>query len=122
MVRLLMKLGVNALAIYVAVEFVTGLEYDSSEGWTKLVLLAVVLGLVNAIVKPVVRFFSFPAVLATLGLFLIVINIAMFGLVVLLSDALSLGLAADGFVPIAIGGVIVSVVAWVGELVIPDGD
>ncbi len=120
MVKLALKLGVNALAIWVAVRYVTGLEFDSSEGWTKLALLAVVLGLVNAVIKPIVKFFSFPAVMLSLGLFLIVINITMFGLLVLLSDSFSLGLSADGFGPIAIGGFIVSLVAWVGEIVIPE--
>ncbi|MFT4745058.1 MAG: putative membrane protein [Nitriliruptoraceae bacterium] len=120
MVKMALKLGVNALAIWVAVQFVTGLSFDSSEGWTTLAILAVVLGLVNAVIKPIVKFFSFPAVLLSLGLFLIVINIAMFGLLVLLSDSFSLGLSADGFVPIVIGGFIVSLVAWVGEIVIPE--
>ncbi len=120
MVKLALKLGVNALAIWVAVTFVEGLSFDSSEGWGKLAILAVVLGLVNAVVKPIVRFFSLPAVLLTLGLFLIVINIAMFGLLVLVSDSFELGLSADGFGPIAIGGFIVSLVAWVGELIVPE--
>lgn len=120
MVKLLVKLGVNALAIWVAVTFVDGLTYDDSEGFLKLVLLALVLGLINGLVKPVVAFFSFPAVLLTLGLFLLVINIAMFGLLVLLSGTFDLGLDADGFGPIALGGLIVSVVAWIAELVIPD--
>ncbi len=122
MVNLLLKLGVNALAIWVAVRFVDGLTYDDGEGFLKLALLALALGLINGLVKPIVKFFSFPAVLLSLGLFLIVINIAMFGLLVLLSGTFDLGLDATGFGPIAIGGLIVSAVAWVGELVIPDGD
>lgn len=120
MIKLLVKLGVNALAIWVAVTFVDGLNYDDGEGFLKLVVLALVLGLINGLVKPIVTFFSFPAVLLSLGLFLIVINIAMFGLLVLLSGTFSLGLDADGFGPIALGGLIVSVVAWLAELVIPD--
>lgn len=118
MVKLAMKLVVNAVAIWVAVRFVDGLEHSGD--WVQLALLAVVLGLVNAFVRPIVKFFSFPAMLATLGLFLVVINIAMFGLVVLLSGTFDLGLTATGFVPIAIGGLVVSVVAWIGELVLPD--
>lgn len=122
MLNLLLKLGVNALAIWVAVRFVDGLTYDDAEGFAKLAILAVVLGLINGLVKPVVKFFSFPAVLLSLGLFLLVINIAMFGLLVLLSGTFDLGLDATGFGPIALGGLIVSVVAWVGEVVLPDGD
>lgn len=120
MINLLIKLGVNALAIWVAVRFVDGLSFDDSEGFVKLVILALVLGLINGLVKPIVKFLSFPAVLLSLGLFLLVINIAMFGLLVLLSDTFALGLDATGFGPIALGGLIVSVVAWVAELVLPD--
>jgi putative membrane protein len=117
-INLLLKLGVNALAIWIAVTFVDGLDYADSEGFLKLVILALVLGLINGLIKPIVKFFSFPAVLLSLGLFLLVINIAMFGLLVLLSDSFDLGLSATGFGPIALGGLIVSVVAWLAELVI----
>lgn len=122
MTGLLLKLGVNALAIWVAVQFVEDLRYDAaSEGWVKLVVLAVVLGLVNGLVKPLAKLLSLPAVLATLGLFLLVINIAMFALVLALSDGLNLGLTNDGgFGAVAIGGLIVSVVVWAGELVLDD--
>ena len=120
MLNLVLKLGVNAAAIWVAVRFVEGLTYDNSEGYLKLALLALVLGLINGLVKPVVKFFSFPAVLLSLGLFLLVINIAMFGLLVLLSGTFDLGLDATGFGPIALGGLIVSAVAWVAELVLPN--
>lgn len=120
MLNLLLKLGVNAIGIWVAVRFVEGLTYDNAEGYLKLALLAVVLGLINGLVKPVVKFFSFPAVLLSLGLFLLVINIAMFGLLVLLSGSFDLGLDATGFGPIALGGLLVSIVAWVGELVLPN--
>lgn len=122
MVRFLLKLGVNALAIWVAVTFVDGLNYDTEgSGWLGLAILAVVLGLVNGLVKPIAKLLSLPAVLLTLGLFLLVINIAMFAIVVALSGGLDLGLTNDGgFGAIALGGLIVSVVVWVGELVLDD--
>lgn len=120
MVRMLLKLGLNALAIWVAVKLDVGVTYDDSEGFLQLVLLALVLGLINGLVKPIVKFFSFPAVLLTLGAFLLLINIAMFGLLVLLSDTFDLGLGADGFGAIAVGGIIVSVVVWLGELLLTD--
>jgi putative membrane protein len=121
--KLLLKVGVNAVAIWVAVTLVDGLHYDDAEGLAKLAVLGLVLGLLNGLVKPIVTFLSLPALLLTLGLFLLVINIAMFGLLVLLSDTFDFGLTAPGgFWAIALGGLIVSVVVWVGELVIPDGD
>lgn len=120
MINLLVKIGINVLAIWVAVRFVEDLNYDfASQGWGTFILLALVLAVINGLVKPIVKFLSFPAVLLSLGLFLLVINIAMFGLLVLLSDTFALGLDATGFGPIALGGLIVSVVAWVAELVLP---
>lgn len=121
MINLLIKIGINALAIWVAVRFVENLDYDfAARGWGTFILLALVLAAINGLIKPIVKFFSFPAVLLSLGLFLLVINIAMFGLLVLLSDTFALGLDATGFAPIAIGGLIVSVVAWVAEVVLPN--
>ena len=122
MVRLALKLGLNAVAIWVAVRFVDGLSVADPDDVAQLLLLALVLGAINVVVRPIVKLLSLPAVLLTLGLFLLVINIAMFGLLVLLSDALGLGLSATGFGPIALGGLIVTVVVWVGEVVVPDGD
>ena len=122
MVRLVLKTGVNALAIWVAVALVSGLTYDDTEGYLQLIILGLVLGAINGLVKPIVKLLSLPAVLLTLGLFLIAINIAMFGLLVLLSESLGLGLDATGFGDVALGGIIASVVVWVGELVIPDND
>ena len=112
MVNMLLRVGLNALAIWVAVRFVDGLVYDAdAEGWVNLAILAVVLGAVNAVVKPIAKLLSLPAVLLTLGLFLIVINIAMFAIVLWLSDVFSLGLTNDGgFVAVAIGGFVVSLV------------
>ena len=122
MVRLLLKTGVNALAIWVAVALVSGLTYDDTDGYVQLIILGLVLGAINGLVRPIVKLLSLPAVLLSLGLFLIVINIAMFGLLVLLSEGLGLGLDATSFGDVALGGIIASVVVWVGELVIPDND
>ena len=119
MVKLLLKIGLNAVAIWVAVRFVDGLSVSDPDDVAQFVLLAIILGVINGLVRPVVKLLSLPAVLLTLGLFLLVINIAMFGLLVLLSDALGLGLDATGFGPIALGGLIVTVIVWVGELVVP---
>ena len=120
MVSTVLKIGVNALAIWVAVRFVDGLFYDAdAEGWVNLAVLALILGAVNAVVKPLATLLSLPAVLATLGLFLILVNIAMFAIVVWLSEAFGLGLTNEGgFGAIALGGFIVSLVVWVGELVL----
>lgn len=120
MVSALLKIGVNALAIGVAVRFVEGINYDfAGDGWGKFIVLALVLGVINGLVKPLAKLLSLPAVLLTLGLFLIVINIAMFWLLIAVSDLFSLGLDdPGGFGAVALGGFLVSLVVWAGELVI----
>jgi putative membrane protein len=117
-VNLLLRVGLNALAIWVAVQVVGGLDFVGEP--LQLVLLALVMGVVNVIVKPIVKLLSFPLVLLTLGLFLIAINVLMFAIVVGLAGPLDLGLSSDGFSATALGALVASVVVWVGDRILPD--
>lgn len=109
----LIKIVVAAFAVWVAVQVVSGLTFDGSI--LALLAIAAILGLVNAIVRPIVTFFSLPFVLLTLGLFLLIVNALMFALTIGISDALDLGLASTGFGATFIGALIVTVVTWIGE-------
>lgn len=115
---LLLRLALNALAIWVAVQLVDGLSFVGDN--VQLVLTALLMGAVNAIVKPVVKVLSLPLVILTLGLFLLVVNIAMFALVVALSGSLGLGLDSSGLGATALGALIATVVIAVGERLLPD--
>ena len=88
----------------------------SSDGWTTLILAGLLLGIVNAVVKPVVVLLTFPITIVTLGLFLLVVNAAMLGLVAWLLD----GLAVNGLVAGVLGSIIVGVVSWAGQVLIGD--
>jgi len=112
--RLLLRVLINAAALWVAVRFVPGLSYTG----TPLMLLgvALVFGIVNTILKPIVILLSLPAVLLTLGVFLLVINALMLWLTGWLSTALGLGLQVQGFGPAFLGAIVVSLVAWVLSL------
>ena len=111
MTAFILRLVIAALALWLATEIVPGIE---AEGLGTLVLAALLLGVVNAIVRPVVVLLTLPLTLLTLGLFLLVINAAMLGLVGwLLKD-----FTVDGFVPALLGAVIVGLVSWVGSWVI----
>lgn len=116
MIRLVLKIAVYALAIWVAVRVVDGLHLDDPT-WTALALVAVILAAVNAVVKPIVKVLSFPVVLLSLGLFLLVINAFMLWLTMRLSDALDLGLTSEGFGSTFLGALVISVVVWIGEAV-----
>ena len=76
--------------------------------------IALIFGVVNAIVGPVLRLFGFPFVVLTLGLFLLVINAAVLGLTAALTDRLSI----DGFVTALVGGLILAVVGWIADQVL----
>jgi putative membrane protein len=102
---------VTALAIWVAVEFVPGLNFSGE--WYTFLLVAVILSIINAVIKPIVKLLSLPVVLFTLGLFLLVINALMLSLTVWLADSsrLDLGLTSDGFFwSTFLGAVVISVV------------
>ena len=76
--------------------------------------IALIFGVVNAIVGPILRLLSLPFVLLTLGLFLLVINAALLGLTALLTDRLTV----DGFGTAIIGGLILAIAGWVADQVL----
>jgi putative membrane protein len=108
--RLLLRLLVNAVALWVAVRFVPGLSFNGNPAL--LLVVALVFGVVNTIVKPIVTLLSLPAVLLTLGIFLLVINAFMLWLTGWLSTRLDLGFSVQGFGPAFLGAIVVTLVAW----------
>lgn len=123
--KFLLRVVINAVAIWLAtlllgesMEMVGG----DSDGERVLVFLvvALVFGIVNAIVKPIVKVLSLPLYILTLGLFTIVVNAAMLWLVAWLSERTDYGLRIDDFWTAIVGGLIISVVSFVLSLVIRD--
>ncbi|WP_254185319.1 phage holin family protein [Nocardioides panacis] len=118
----LMRVVVNAVAIAAAAWLLAGIRLtDAGRGDQLLTLLVVgvLFGVVNAVVRPVVKFFSFPFILLTLGLLIFVINALMLMLTGWLSEQLGLGFSVDGFWTAIVGALIISVVSWCLELVLP---
>ena len=100
---------INAIAVWAAVQLVTGI---SAEGdWVAIALIALLLGLVNAFIKPVLAFLSCPLVVATLGLFTLVINAAVLGITSWLAGVLNLSFHVSGFWAALWGGLVISVVS-----------
>lgn len=109
----LVKLAITAGALWVAVWIVPGLDFDGTFwgflGVSVLVLVA------NAIIKPILNFFSIPFIVVSLGLFLLITNALVLQLVVWLSepDNLNLGLVSDGFWwATFFGALVISIVRW----------
>lgn len=124
---LLLRLAINALAIWLAAAWVGGIELkDPPDGGTGgkilvVVCVAIVFGLINALVKPIVKLLSLPLVIVTLGLFLLVINALMLWLTAVITGATEYGLRIEGFWPAIFGAIIVTVVNWVLGIFVPEG-
>jgi len=108
MAGFILRALIASLGLWAATEMLDGLSIDKP---TTLVFAGVLLGIVNAIVRPFALLLSLPALLFTLGLFLLVVNAAMLGLVALMLP----GFHIDGFWTAVGGSLIVSVVSWVGS-------
>jgi len=108
MAGFLLRALIAALGLWAAEYLLDGINIDTP---TTLILAGLLLGVVNAIVRPFALLLSLPALLFTLGLFLLVVNAAMLGLVALLLP----GFQIDGFWTAIGGSLIVSLVSWVGS-------
>jgi putative membrane protein len=108
MAGFILRALIASLGLWAATEILDGLTIDDA---TTLILAGVLLGLVNAVVRPFALLLSLPALLFTLGLFLLVVNAAMLGLVALMLH----GFHIAGFWTAIGGSLIVSVVSWIGS-------
>lgn len=106
----IIRVAIYAAALWVAVQLVPGLEFDGT--WLALAGIAVVLGIINVVVKPLLTVLSLPLIVVTLGLFLLVINAVALAIVIAISGALDLGLTTTGFGATFVGAFVVSLVAW----------
>ena len=106
--ELLLRLLLNAAALFVAMRLVSGITYQG--GWAGFLGVALVFGIVNAVVKPVLTFFSIPFILLTLGLFFLVVNAFALWITSAISNGLGLGFRVEGFWAAFLGAIVVSLV------------
>jgi putative membrane protein len=119
--RFILRILTTAASLWVAVWLVNGLEFEGE--WWEFLIVAAIMGLANAVAKPVLTFFSLPLILVTLGLFLLVVNAAVLQLVIWISspDVFDLGLTSTGFFWATFwGSIVVSVAGWAISTVFPD--
>ena len=108
---LLSKLLINSAALWVAVRLVDGVSFTGDWWW--LFVVALVFGVLNVCVKPVLMLMTLPFFLITLGLFTFVLNAFMLWLTSALAGALQLGFHVDGFGAAFLGALVISVVSLV---------
>lgn len=114
--RLILKLLVNAAALWVAGELITGIDL-AGDFWT-ILFVALIFGVINTFIKPILAFLSFPVIVLTLGLFALIINAAMLGLTAALTDALSI----ENFWSAVLGAVVISIVSALLNTFVPNRD
>ena len=108
LVALLVRLGVNAVALWLAAAAVRGFEID---GWPSVLATAIIFGAVNAAIKPVLQALGCPFIVLTLGLFTLLINAALLALTAWIAGLFGVAVRVDGFWAAFLGALVVSVVS-----------
>jgi putative membrane protein len=113
MPRFIARFLIAAAGLWLAARLVPGVGYSD---WVSLLIAAFLLGIVNAILRPVLFILTLPLTIVTLGLFLLVLNAAMIGLVAVLLK----GFTVDGLVPGILAAIVTGLVSWVGQVALGD--
>ncbi|HKD18610.1 MAG TPA: phage holin family protein [Thermoanaerobaculia bacterium] len=119
--RFLLRLLINAAALWVAVQLVHGITYSSND-WLPFFAVALIFGIVNAFIRPVVKLLSLPVIILTLGLFALVVNGLMLYLTSALSGALGLHFHVEGCWTAILGALVVSIVSALLSMFLADPD
>jgi putative membrane protein len=117
------RVAVIAVSLWVATLIVDGINYTASStagSIGTLVAVALIFGLVNAVLKPLIKVVGCPFYVLTLGLFGLVVNALLFLLVGAIADGIGLPFTVDGFWAAFLGAIVVSVVGFVLHFLIPD--
>lgn len=119
----LIRLVVNAVALWITTLVVSGIELSGESTWANvLTLLAVALifGVVNAVLKPIIHVVGCVFYILTLGLFALVVNAMLFLLTDWIAGLIDLPFDVDGFWPAFWGAIVMAIVSWAISLIIPD--
>ena len=117
--RFLLRWLINAVGLFVAIRFVPGIEAQS-ENWLSIIVLALIFGVINALLNPLLKFLTCPLIILTLGLFTIVINTVLFWLAGRVGEMFGVGFYVDGWLPALLGSLVVSVISIILSLVFKD--
>jgi len=120
-VRFVIWVVVNALALAAAAWLLDGIRLTGQDRVLHLLVVALIFGVINAVVRPVVKLLSLPFIILTLGLLIFVINALMLMLTGWISDQVGLGFHVEGFWTAVGGAIVVTLATWALEIVLPDG-
>jgi len=109
--KLIIRWIVSTLALFTAAYLIPGIRVEDPNAWMVYALMALILGLVNAVIRPLLKLLSCPLIILTLGIFVLVINGASFLLAARIAEVLGVGFYVDGFLSAFLGALIVSVIS-----------
>ena len=112
MTTLILRWAINAVALYAAIAIVPGLQADNPN-WQAYIWLALIFGLINASVRPILKLLTCPLILLTLGLFTLVINTGMLYLTSSVGDFFGIGLSIESFWAAFLGALVISIISMV---------
>ena len=118
--RFLLRLLINAAALWVAVQIVPGISYTGN--WLPFLGVALIFGIVNAFIRPIVKLFTLPIIFLTLGLFALVVNGLMLWLTSKLSAGFGLHFEVVGCWSAILGALVVSLVSALLSMLLADAD
>lgn len=118
--KILMRWVAAAIAIFVAVKLLPGLYFNGA--WWQLGIVALIFGLLNALVRPVLKFLTCPLIILTLGLFVLVINAMMLWLTARAADTFGIDFRVSGFWSAFWGALVISVISAALNLLIREED
>ena len=117
--QIIWRLLINAAALWAATRLVPGISFDGD--WRLLLAVALVFGVLNVALRPILILLTLPLFILTLGLFTFVLNALMLWLTGRVSDALRLGFHVDGFGAAFLGALVVTVVSFLLSLFVASG-
>lgn len=118
--KLILRWLATAVAVWVAARYVPGIRVGG--GWEGIAVIAAILGLANALVRPILKTLSCGLIVLTLGLFLLVINAAMLYVTSWVAGEFGYTFEIDGFKAALLGSLVISVVSYVLSLLLTDDD
>lgn len=118
MTKFILRWVVNAIALFLAVYLIPGVHLEG--GWVSILWLALIFGLINAFLRPLLKLLTCPLIILTLGLFTLLINTFLFWLTSEIGQAFGIGFTIDGFWSAFLGGLVVSIVSIIMSMILKD--
>ena len=117
--KFILRWVITILALVIAAVIVPGIRVADTNAWIAFAVVALILGLVNTLVRPLLQLLSIGFIIFTLGIFLLVINAFTLWLSAVIARTFGIGFFVDGFWAALWGSIIVSLVSWLLSLLIP---